>query len=202
MEGSPRAVLVRHPRVAASWKGYCYGASDVPLSRAGRKQISKIAADLAANDPSRVVHTGLVRTLSLATAIARISKVPLHYDARFAEMNFGTWEGRSWLTIYSEIGDTMSKIIEAPDSYAPDGGETVLDVRNRVVSALLGIPRDGLTVVVTHGGPISAVRGTLAKLPVRAWPDLIPGYCERLCLLDADLDNLAKSTALHLHKES
>ena len=46
-------------------------------------------------------------------------------------------------------------------------------MRDRVLGWLKDLPRDGVTVAVTHGGPIAALLGTLRDLPVSEWVDLI-----------------------------
>ena len=65
-------------------------------------------------------------------------------------------------------------MISEPATFRPGGGETTLEMRDRVLSWQQSIPRDGLTVAVTHGGPIAALLGTLRNLPVAGWVDLIP----------------------------
>ena len=81
---------------------------------------------------------------------------------------------RSWEAIYQEVGDAINGLIHEPETFRPPGGETMGELRNRVSVWYKRRPRLGLTVVVAHGGPIAAIRGTLAgKSPVD-WVPLIP----------------------------
>lgn len=42
----------------------------------------------------RVVSSPLSRCRKLAQYIATAAELPLHFDERLAEMDFGAWEGR------------------------------------------------------------------------------------------------------------
>ena len=170
MTGDGALVLVRHTQVCSTWKGYCYGASDVALSPDGRAQIAILSAKLADLNPAYVCHSGRTRTEALAAAVAERSGARLICEERFGELNFGDWEGRAWDDIYAEAGDRMADMIHAPASFAPPGGETVAALRQRVIRAIGALPKTGLGIVVSHGGPLSAIRGTLAGRPASAWP--------------------------------
>lgn len=189
-------ILVRHTEISRDWKNRCYGVSDIPLSAAGVAAISAIAENLASLAPARVIHSGLSRTQSLAADIARHSKCRMSEDKSFQELNFGSWEGRSWVAIFAEVGHAMSRMITEPETFAPPNGETVHAVRDRVVRALLRVPVDDLTIVVTHGGPIGAVRGTLQNIPANKWPGLVPQYGEAMRLTRSDLSKLQAALRL------
>jgi broad specificity phosphatase PhoE len=51
----------------------------------------------------------------------------------------------------------------APEDFRPGGGETTAELSTRSVAAWHALPEQGLVVVVTHGGPIAAVRTMLAN---------------------------------------
>lgn len=176
MSDDDAIIMLRHPAVSVDIKGICYGASDIPLSAEGEASIPAIVAGLADVAPHRIYHSGLSRAERLATAIATASSAPVLCDPRFAEMNFGDWEGRTWQDVYDTVGDAMANLIHAPAHYAPDGGETVLAMRDRVVAALAEVPHDGPSIVVSHGGPISATLGTLGQCQPIDWPALVPGF--------------------------
>ncbi len=166
-------LLVRHTAVALRWRGRCYGRSDAGLSRTGAAEARRLAKELAAWKPDRIVHSGLIRTRLLATRIALATGVPATADAAWAERDFGTWERRRWTAIHRDTGDAMDGMIDAPDSFRPGGGETTTELADRVTTALVALP-PGRTIVVTHGGPIAALRGTAAGLPPREWLALVP----------------------------
>jgi broad specificity phosphatase PhoE len=175
-----KLILVRHTAVAAHWKGRCYGRSDVGLSHAGCAQAKHLATQLALAQPDRIVSSPLRRARFLAALLAReLGQKTIELEPRIAECNFGAWEGRPWNEIYNETGSQMMGMVEAPDSFRPGGhGETTFEVRDRVLRWYRALPRNETILVVCHGGPIGALRGTLASCDVRVWPSLVPAYGE------------------------
>jgi broad specificity phosphatase PhoE len=165
--------LVRHTAVALAWKGRCYGASDVQLSRAGKAAAIRLSPELAATEPAWVLHSCLTRTRFLAERIAAHAGCPLYEDSGWRERDFGVWEGRTWTEIYRTSGNAMDGMINAPTEFRPGGGETTYELAERAIGAYARLP-DGDGVVVTHGGPIAALLGRLQNHPVVNWPELVP----------------------------
>jgi broad specificity phosphatase PhoE len=182
-------VLVRHTDVARAWRGRCYGATDVGLSRDGRAAIAALAAQLAAERPAWVMHSGLTRTRLLAHRVASQAACPLLTDTDWRERDFGSWEGRSWNAIYRESGNAMDGMITAPATFRPGGGETTFDLRDRVQQAWQRLPArsgPGAGIVVTHGGPIAALLGHRRGLPAAEWPKLIPPLGAKIAIPSHD----------------
>ncbi len=167
-------VLVRHARVDDSYRGVCYGRSDVALGAEGRATSVELAATIAGWPIRRLISSGAVRTGFLADLIATRTGLAVEVEPALLERDFGAWELQTWDAIYAEVGDSMHGLIHQPATYHPPGGETTFELRDRVMAWYARRPTDGLVVVVTHGGPIAALRGTLqGKAPVD-WVDLIP----------------------------
>lgn len=165
-------LLIRHTEVARAWRGRCYGISDPSLSRAGTAHAAVLAAELAAWKPDIVVHSGLRRTRYLAQLIAAAG-VETVADPGWRERDFGSWEGLTWHAIHRSTGNAMDGMIDAPDSFRPGGGETTTELANRASEALARLPA-GRIAVVSHGGPIAALRGRRLGLPARDWLALVP----------------------------
>ncbi len=164
-------ILVRHTAVALTWRGRCYGQSDVPLRRAGKTAIVPLVAELRAYHPDRIIHSGLKRTRILAEAIG-----PSTADPAWQERDFGSWEGQSWAAIYRASGAAMDGMIDAPDGFRPGDGETTTELAARAMAAFATLPVTGTTIVITHGGPIAAILGTQRGLQPRDWLTLVPPY--------------------------
>ena len=167
-------ILVRHARVADFYRGICYGRSDVPLGPEGIEQSNRLAEIMSGWPIKHLITSGAERALALAERIAARTGLTMTIEPALLERDFGEWEMRSWDAIYQEVGDALSGLIHEPESYRPPGGETTLELRDRVMAWYERRPRLGLGVVVAHGGPIAAIRGTLAGKSAVDWVSLIP----------------------------
>jgi broad specificity phosphatase PhoE len=173
-----RILLVRHGSVAARYDGVCYGRSDVELGEDGWRQSRELAQELGTLPITHLFHSGLVRARSLAELIAAERGIAACIDPRLAEFNFGQWELRKWQEIFEEAGDALAEVARAPETFRPPSGETAHELRERVLGWYRELPAEGLIVAVGHGGPIAALRGTLAGAAASQWPALIPLHGE------------------------
>ena len=178
--------LVRHTAVAAHWAGRCYGQSDVGLSREGRAAARALAPQIVALGARRIYVSPLRRARFLAGLITReAASADLVIEPRLAECHFGDWEGQNWDAIFASSGDAMMGLVTAPDTFRPGvHGEPTFALRDRAMAWLgdaLRMP-GGPLIAVCHGGPIAAIRGTLAGAPVADWPGLVPKYAEIVTL--------------------
>jgi broad specificity phosphatase PhoE len=169
-----RILLIRHTAVARRWHGVCYGISDTGLSIEGRRHARRLDAELASENVSAVVHSGLRRASMLATLIAHRHGVTPMVDARWRERDFGSWEGRSWNAIWRQTGDEMNRMMHDPDGYRPGGGETGADLAGRVAAAFADLPTGGTVIVISHGGPIATLRACRAQRPLTEAMHFIP----------------------------
>lgn len=172
--GARRLVLARHGEVADCYRGVCYGRSDIELSDEGRRQSASLADELASLPITHLFHSGLKRAAVLAELIARRANIVASVAPELAEINFGAWELWTWQAVFDEVGDALAQIIQAPDRFRPPAGETVFELRDRVIDWYRRLPDDGCIVAIAHGGPIAALRGTLAGVPAQEWPALVP----------------------------
>ncbi len=170
---SGRVLLVRHPPVATAWAGRCYGRSDMGWSREGQAIARALADRLAAAPPAAIVHSGLRRTRRLAELVARRQACPVVADPRWAERDFGDWEGRTWRAIWRETGNAMDGMVHDPTGFRPGGGETGLELSTRVLAGWADLPPGDPILVVAHGGSIAAIRCALAGDPFTAMADHI-----------------------------
>lgn len=175
---SRTVLLVRHPPVAESLHGVCYGSSDVPLARDAPARVREAVAGILAHGPiTRLSHSGLARCAALTDAVSALTGVVPTTDARLRERCFGAWELRPWDDIHAETGDAMTGMVTAPATWRPPGGETTFELRDRVLAWYAHLPAEGRIVAITHGGPIAAILGSLHHRPVTEWPAFVPPFC-------------------------
>jgi broad specificity phosphatase PhoE len=167
-------ILVRHTEVADRYRGICYGRSDVELSPSGALRTREIAANLALRPIARIVYSGVARTRLLAEPLSELCGIlPVSCNA-LRERDYGSWELQSWDDIHKRSGDEMLKMVSEPATYRPGGGETTFELRDRILMWHSTLPSEGLTIAITHAGPIAALRGSRSGLPVASWFGLIP----------------------------
>ena len=171
---NPTLIVVRHAPVDARYQGVCYGRSDVVLGLEGEHLSHAVAEELAAWKTATIVHSGLLRTQFLAERLAERLDCSATVSAALRERDFGTWEMQPWSEIHAQHGDEMLRMISEPETYRPGGGETTFEMRDRVMRWFDSLPETGLTIAVTHGGPIAALLGAQRQLPVTDWVALIP----------------------------
>jgi alpha-ribazole phosphatase len=175
--------LVRHPQPDVA-PGLCYGASDVAVADA---ELARVHAHLRAHDlPGTLpVHASpLQRCAKLAH---RLQPRSLVFDARLAEMDFGSWEMRAWDHIpRAEVDAWAADLLY----YRPGGAECVLDVAQRVAAFIDDLRQADIeeALLICHAGTIrllSAMRAGLkleqAALDAARQPHRI-GYGELLML--------------------
>lgn len=144
-------ILVRHPKpqVAA---GICYGSTDLPADPDDLRRVREALASLAPATP--LVSSPLLRCAELAHQLARQSGSPsLSFDGRLAEMHFGKWEMQAWDAIPRAQIDAWAA---DPAGYRPGGGESVLQMANRVAAfhAELQRQQHERIMVLCHAGTI------------------------------------------------
>lgn len=178
-----RLILVRHPPVALAWQKRCYGRSDPGLSHAGQAMVAPLVSELAALRPDRVLHSGMRRTLAIASPLARQLGIAPICAPAWQERDFGSWEGQGWNAIHRATGHAMDGMINAPQTFRPGGdGETTQELINRIGAALADLPGAGVIVLVCHGGPIAAARmlvegKLIADIPGLTTPTASAWHC-------------------------
>lgn len=149
--------LVRHP--ATPWSGLRYaGRTDVPLSVAGLRAVSLIAARLADRAPaaSRVVASPLRRAAEPAREIAAAGSWPLATDERWREVDFGAVEGATFGDVARDWPVLAARLVRGERAIDWPSGESWAAFRDRVAAAWAALVEasDHATIVVAHGGSI------------------------------------------------
>lgn len=166
-----RLVLVRHGEVDANRSYHYLGRRDDELNATGLRQADALATALAGLDLDLVVSSPLRRALETARRVAAANHLQVDTDDRLVELDFGAWEGRSRREVVEQGEEirTMVERWEADPSLAVPGGESMLELRDRVVELAddLAAGRPGSTVVVvSHMGPIKALLCAALDLPL------------------------------------
>jgi len=131
-----RLIVVRHGKTLYNVQRRFTGQTDIPLSALGERQAAALGKRLAAEPLAAIAASDLQRARVTAQAITRYHELPVQEDADLREMTFGAWEGSTYDEIVARDADLVQRWLSDPTIYAPPGGETVIQLRDRVVRAL------------------------------------------------------------------
>jgi probable phosphoglycerate mutase len=165
-------LLVRHGETTWNCDGVIQGWAPSRLTPRGHEQGRALAAHLAAHyDVDRIVASDLLRTQETAEHVAIALGLTPTFDSAWRERDFGFLQGLTDAEVCEGFPEyALSVVGHAAATARPKGGESFLDLRERVLTAwqslLDGVELDETVVVVTHGGPIRFVLADLQALDV------------------------------------
>ncbi len=147
--------LVRHGEpVGVSQRKIFLGQGDPPLSRNGIEQVEILSGYFKQFAISRVFCSDLAR--SEETALLITTRLGCQYEviSSFREINLGTWEGATVSEIKKRYPSEFQKRGEDPVNFPPPGGESFVDLQNRVIPSLEKIIKHntGNLLITTHAG--------------------------------------------------
>jgi len=149
-----------------------------PLTVLGREQAAAegVAADLAGR-PARLLTSDLLRAVETARIVGDRLGVEHSLDARLREQHLGDLEGQPY-----EKSWAQADLHDWSDPELPmAGGESVAQVRRRLVALLDELDPDLPTVLVSHGDSIRSAVAHLAghSLTDAPWVDVPNGSVAR-----------------------
>jgi broad specificity phosphatase PhoE len=156
--------LVRHGETLQNVAGITQGWNDSDLSEKGRRQVRVLAERIAKHAPTALYSSTLGRALSTAQEIADATGLTVQTLDDLREMNYGSWEGQSFLEVRRNDLELYHRWIADPDYPCPDG-ESHNDVRRRMERAFAAID-SARPVVVAHGTAIRIGATLLLNAPV------------------------------------
>lgn len=173
-----RLILVRHGQTEHTAAQRISGAGFRPepaLDEAGWAQ-ARAAADRLARSGAQIdelVVSPLLRARQTAQAIVDRFDLPVTVQEGWSEAHFGAWEGLTVAEVSARHPGAWQTMIGDPGN-APPGGESLLDVRARVLSGWRAAGVSGrTTVVVTHLTPIRIVVAETLRTPHDAFPRVL-----------------------------
>jgi broad specificity phosphatase PhoE len=151
--------LIRHGVTEGNGEKRYKGSIDVPISAEGIEQIKRssgfIRDSLNGGSLAAVYASPLSRARDSASVIAESYGLePVVVDG-LKERSFGIWEGMSLAEIHKQHPDAFSAWAANPLEHSPVGGESTLEVRDRiipVVDEIISRHCDEKIAIVAHGG--------------------------------------------------
>jgi probable phosphoglycerate mutase len=170
-----RITAVRHGETDWNAQTRIQGQIDIPLNARGQWQAERVGRALSQEDITRIYSSDLSRAHSTAQAIARQSgsagglEVTAHPGLR--ERGFGVFEGHTYAAIETQWPDGHRRWRQRDPDFAPEGGETPLQVLERVRKTIDELAAQHLgqhIVVVAHGGVLDMLYRLATRQAVNA----------------------------------
>lgn len=166
-----RILAIRHGETAWNRDTRIQGHTDIDLNAHGRWQAGRLAQALQEEPIAAFYASDLSRARETAEAVAR------HHGARvqtlhgLRERSFGRFEGQTWAELEARFPvEALAWRKRVPD-FAPPGGESLLQLHDRVVSTVeqLASRHPGQQVLlVAHGGVLDILYRAATRLELQA----------------------------------
>jgi alpha-ribazole phosphatase/probable phosphoglycerate mutase len=144
------------------------GHTDDPLSETGWAQMR--AAIQGESQWQVVVSSPLLRCAEFAAELAAHAGVPLETEARFKEIGFGEWEGRTPEELMQSAPDCLDRLWRDPARYTPPGGEGLEAFAARVTASwndTLARHAGKKILLVAHGGVNRVILCHVLQIPLQ-----------------------------------
>jgi alpha-ribazole phosphatase len=184
-----RLLLVRHAATAWTAQGRFQGQTDVLLSRHGQRQGDSLARRLTPEPLHALYASDLQRAWKTAETIAAPHALHVQPEPRLREIAFGDWEGLTYAQIQQRHAQRLAAWERDQLHVAPPGGETLLQMAERVRAAytdVVAAHHDKTVGLVAHGGPLQVLLCLALGLPPQAyWQFAIaPASLSELCVYE------------------
>ncbi len=169
-----RLFLVRHGATVLTAEDRFAGATDVALSDAGREQAARLARRLAAQPLAAVYASPLARTVETARILAERHGLEVVPRPALREISHGRWEQMTRREVEERFAREAAEWERDPYTFAPQGGESGLEVTARALPALLDIVRahpGAHVLVVSHKATIRLLLSSLLGFDPRRYRD-------------------------------
>jgi broad specificity phosphatase PhoE len=170
----PILVLVRHGRTRWNAEKRFQGSgpdSDLPLDDVGLADVRSLGAHLGGGVFDAVVSSPMRRAQQTAEGLGPVSAIV----PAVTEQHMGALEGMALPDGLSTYGPFFESWARDPGTArVPGGGESLGDVRDRALPALLELQQSresGVVAVVTHQMVIAAVSCAIAGVPMHEYQD-------------------------------
>ena len=159
-------LLVRHGVTQHNTDRVFMGHGPVPLSDAGREQISRLADRLRAEPPDRIVASDVARARESAQIISERIGLPFETKEGLREVDVGQALGMS----YDDAAQRWPGVFAPEGEQRFPGGESFVETADRALRYLREdvIEGSGRVLVVTHGGVVRGLASRLLGLPLAA----------------------------------
>lgn len=166
-----RIIAIRHGETAWNVDTRIQGHLDIPLNATGRWQATRLGRSLGAEPIAAVYTSDLTRARETAQAIATVHGQEPRPHLGLRERAFGHFEGRTFAEIEAQWPDLALRWRRRDPDFEPDGGESLLRFRDRVLRAVDDIASrhvGELVVMAAHGGVMDVLYRAATRQDLQA----------------------------------
>jgi probable phosphoglycerate mutase len=192
--------VVRHCQTDWNLEHRWQGHADPPLNATGRAQAAALGESLAGLGIDRVVSSDLRRASETAELAAARLGLPVELDPRLREVDVGEWSGLTSAEVEERFPEAYRRRQKGRTGWVE--GEELGAMAQRVVAALLdlaGQHQGRRLLVVTHGGPMRAMRAACGA-DSAAQPAAANGEIDEIVVRDGSMRRI-HSTCGGLHEQ-
>jgi broad specificity phosphatase PhoE len=162
-------IFVRHGQSVSNLEQRFTGQHETPLTELGHKQAEATALYLDGFAIDRIYSSDLGRSMQTAGHTASRQKLSITPEKAFREIYAGLWEDRCFEDLIEEYPISYEKWKTDLGHARPDGGETVVELADRVfagVERVLAENRGKTVAIFTHATPVRVMACRWFGIPV------------------------------------
>ena len=171
MQEPTRIIAIRHGETDWNVCTRIQGHLDIPLSATGRWQAARLASALREQTIQAIYASDLTRAWETAQFVARTLAISVVKEEGLRERHFGDFEGKTFAEIEAELPDQALRWRRRDPHFAPNGGETLVALRDRVLKTAtrLAARHSGEQIaLVGHGGVMDVLYRAATRLEIQA----------------------------------
>ncbi len=177
--------ILLQPKIKANWFFVRHGETEwniekriqgqistaPPINKTGEAQAYKTAQYLKPHNIDLIISSDLKRAKETSNIIAKELNVEVIYDVNLRERHWGLLDGLTKNEIEEKkLTEIHQKSRE--DDFRPDGGESLIEVQERLYSTIRKHQKDHFhknIIFVSHGGALRLLWRKLKNIPISEW---------------------------------
>lgn len=166
-----RIIAIRHGETTWNVDARIQGHLDIPLNDTGHGQARRMAQALVDEPITAIYASDLSRARETAQYLGQVVGVEVIRERGLRERCFGEFEGKTFAEIEVLLPEQSLRWRKRDPEFAPPGGESLLELRRRVVGTAerLAAEHPGeLIALVGHGGVMDILYRAATRQDIQA----------------------------------
>lgn len=162
--------LVRHGQSIGNLNKTFLGHTDLDLSEAGYLQADCVSDFIINNlKIDKIYSSDLIRAYNTVLPVAKALNIEIIKDDKLREIKAGLWENKRYDYLIENFGESYNRWLTDIGNAGCDGGESVQDLKIRIMNRLKEIAEenpDKNVLIGTHATPIRIAHCTISGNPL------------------------------------